>query len=175
MSMRPQHIPDIPKETVQVARAAFPKGNIYMQIRDTLGSIYEDEAFVELFSQRGQSAESPWRLALICVMQFVENLSDRQAAEQAQQIALQSRRQVQQTPEWNAIYNQRAGIEATHSQGIRRSALRRSRYIGLDKTHLQHILIATALNLVRLNDWLSEVPFAKTRFSRFKQLQPEPA
>ncbi len=552
MSMRPRHIPDIPKETVQVARAAFPKGNIYIQIRDTLGSIYEDEAFVELFSQRGQSAESPWRLALICVMQFVENLSDRQAAEavraridwkyglslpltdpgfdfsilsefrtrlveggmeqhlldillsrlqekgllkthrrqrtdsthvlaairtlnrletlgegmrcaldsltvvapewlashiqadwfdrygrrvenyrlpkldkerealgstigadglalleaiyapttpewfrflpavetlrllwvqqfyapqpdgsikwrtvkdlppstiaihsphdlqahysskrsidwvgykvhlteicdddsprfitnvhttlstvtdeqavepihqtlsekallptehlmdcgyvavenlvnaktvygveiigpvredhswqaraglgfdkahflldwdnkiatcpqghkstkwspgqdvtgrrvinvrflgstcracpvrslctqsktqpreltfypQAQQIALQSRRQVQQTPEWNAIYNQRAGIEATHSQGIRRSALRRSRYIGLDKTHLQHILIATALNLVRLNDWLSEVPFAKTRFSRFKQLQPEPA
>jgi transposase len=81
MSMRPRHIPDIPKETVQVARAAFPKGNIYIQIRDTLGSIYEDEAFVELFSQRGQSAESPWRLALICVMQFVENLSDRQAAE----------------------------------------------------------------------------------------------
>jgi transposase len=94
---------------------------------------------------------------------------------QAQQMALQSQRQVQQTPEWNAIYNQRAGIEATHSQGIRRSALRRSRYIGLDKTHLQHILIATALNLVRLNDWLSEVPFAKTRFSCFKQLQPEPA
>ncbi len=86
MSMRPQHIPDIPKETVQVARAAFPKGSIYMQIRDTLGSIY-----------------------------------------------------------------------------------------GLDKTHLQHILIATALNLVRLNAWLSEVPFAKTRFSRFKQLQPKPA
>lgn len=35
----------------------------------------------ELFSEWGQSAESPWRLALICVMQFVENLSDRQAAE----------------------------------------------------------------------------------------------
>lgn len=81
MSMHPQSIPDIPKETVQVAHAAFPKGNIYIQIRDTLGSVYEDEAFVELFSQWGQSAEPPWRLALICVMQFVENLSDRQAAE----------------------------------------------------------------------------------------------
>ncbi len=81
MSIHPQNIPDIPVETVQVARAAFPKGNIYLQIRDTLGSIYEDEAFVELFSQRGQPAESPWRLALICVMQFVENLSDRQAAD----------------------------------------------------------------------------------------------
>ncbi|BAB77508.1 hypothetical protein ACN23B_30920 (plasmid) [Anabaena sp. FACHB-709] len=61
MSIHPQNIPDIPVETVQVARAAFPKGNIYLQIRDTLGSIYEDEAFVELFSQRGQPAESPWR------------------------------------------------------------------------------------------------------------------
>src|SRR4028119_73391 len=81
MSMHPQNIPDIPKENVQVARAAFPKGNIYIQIRDTLGSVYQDEAFVELFSQWGQSAESPWRLALICVMQFGENLSDRQAAE----------------------------------------------------------------------------------------------
>ena len=61
MSIHPQNIPDIPVETVQVARAAFPKGNIYLKIRDTLGSIYEDEAFVELFSQRGQPAESPWR------------------------------------------------------------------------------------------------------------------
>lgn len=94
---------------------------------------------------------------------------------QAQQIALQSRRQAQHTPEFHAVYSQRAGIEATHSQGIRRSALRRSRYIGLDKTHLQHILIAVALNLVRLDAWLGEVPFAKTRFARFKQLQQQPA
>ncbi len=79
--MRPQSIPDIPIETVEVARAAFPKGNIYLQLRDALGSIYEDEAFVELFSRWGQPAESPWRLALICVMQFIENLSDRQAAD----------------------------------------------------------------------------------------------
>jgi len=92
----------------------------------------------------------------------------------ARQMALQSRRQQQQTPEWKETYNQRAGIEATHSQGIRRSALRRSRYIGLLKTHLQHILIASALNLVRLDAWLSGIPFAKTRSSRFKQLQSTP-
>lgn len=66
---------------MEVARAAFPKGNIYLQIRDALGSIYKDEAFVELFSQWGQSADSAWRLALISVMQLVENLSDRQAAD----------------------------------------------------------------------------------------------
>ena len=57
------------------------------------------------------------------------------------------------------------------SQGIRRTSLRRSRYIGLAKTHLQHILIATALNLVRLDAWLNDVPIAKTRISRFKKLQ----
>ncbi len=79
--MHPQNIPDIPKETVEVARASFPKGNIYMQIRDTLGSIFDDENFLDLFPLKGKSAFSPWRLALVCIMQFMENLSDRQAAD----------------------------------------------------------------------------------------------
>jgi len=64
-----------------VARAAFPKGNVYMQIRDVLGTIYEDEDFSELFEVRGRPAITPWRLALVTVMQFCEGLSDRQAAE----------------------------------------------------------------------------------------------
>ena len=90
---------------------------------------------------------------------------------QAEYTALQTRRQSQETPEFLKIYHQRAGVEATLSQGIRRTCLRRSRYIGLAKTHLQHILIATALNLVRLDAWLNDVPIAKTRVSRFKKLQ----
>ncbi len=81
MSLHPQPIPPVPDETVRVARAAFPKGNIYLKIRDTLGSIYVDEDFADLFSVKGQPAQSPWRLALICVMQYMENLSDRQAAD----------------------------------------------------------------------------------------------
>ncbi|MBD2035516.1 transposase [Leptolyngbya sp. FACHB-321] len=81
MSMQPQPIPPVPDDTAVVAQAAFPKGNLYLQIRDTLGSIYQDESFVSLFSRRGQPAQSPWRLALVCVMQFIENLSDRQAAD----------------------------------------------------------------------------------------------
>ncbi len=81
MSMQPQSIPSVPPDTEAVARAAFPKGNIYVLLRDNLGSIYSDVDFAALFSQRGQPAQSPWRLALISVMQFVENLSDRQAAE----------------------------------------------------------------------------------------------
>jgi transposase len=80
MSLKPQAIGPVPEETARIARAAYPKGNIYIRLRDTLGTIYEDEQFADLFPQRGQPAESPWRLALVCVMQFLEGLSDRQAA-----------------------------------------------------------------------------------------------
>jgi transposase len=81
MSLHPQQIPPVPAETALVAKAAFPKGNMYIQIRDTLGSIYIDSDFADLFSVQGQPAQSPWRLALICIMQYMENLSDRQVAE----------------------------------------------------------------------------------------------
>jgi transposase len=81
MSLKPQAIGPVPEETARIARASYPKGNIYMQLRDTLGTIYEDEQFVDLFPQRGQPAETPWRLALVCVLQFREGLSDRQAAD----------------------------------------------------------------------------------------------
>jgi transposase len=52
-----------------------------MQMRDTLGSIYHDEQFADLFPSRGQPAEAPWRLALVTVFQFLERLPDRQAAD----------------------------------------------------------------------------------------------
>jgi transposase len=81
MSMHPQEISPVPEETARVARAANPKGNVYMRMRDELGSIYEDQMFTALFPRRGQPAEAPWRLALVTVMQYMEGLSDRQAAE----------------------------------------------------------------------------------------------
>src|SRR5437588_7563340 len=81
MSMRPQEISPVPEETARVARAANPKGNTYMNMRDELGSIYEDQMFAALFPRRGQPAEAPWRLALVTVMQYMEGLSDRQAAD----------------------------------------------------------------------------------------------
>jgi transposase len=56
-----------------------------MQIRDHLGAIYEDQSFADLFSKRGQPAEAPWRLVLVCIFQFLEGLTDRQAAEAVQQ------------------------------------------------------------------------------------------
>jgi hypothetical protein len=58
MSMRPQEISPVPEETARVARAANPKGNVYMRMRDELGSIYEDQMFVALFPRRGQPAEA---------------------------------------------------------------------------------------------------------------------
>jgi len=81
MSLQPSPIAPVPEETARVARAAFPKGNRYLEIRDVLGTIYTDEMFADLFSHRGQPTEAPWRLALVTVFQFLEGLSDRQAAE----------------------------------------------------------------------------------------------
>jgi transposase len=81
MSLKPQELGPIPEETARVARAAYPKGNVFMRMRDELGVIYQDEAFAQLFSHTGQPAEAPWRLALVTVMQFAEGLSDRQAAD----------------------------------------------------------------------------------------------
>lgn len=79
MSLHPEAAVSIPEETARVARAAFPKGTDAMIMRDELGTIYE--SFADLFPTCGKSAEAPWRLALITVLQFSEGLSDRQAAD----------------------------------------------------------------------------------------------
>ena len=82
MTLHPLDLWVIPKETAPVARAAFPKGNVYMMMYDQLGQLYVDRDFQSLFpSNCGQSAMSPGKLALIRVMQFAEGLSDRQTAE----------------------------------------------------------------------------------------------
>jgi transposase len=81
MSLRTSLDATIPEETIRVARAAFPKGNVFMQMRDALGPLYTNAQFASLFSHTGQPAEDPARLALILVMQFAEGLSDRQAAD----------------------------------------------------------------------------------------------
>lgn len=81
MSLKPEAISPVPEETARIARAAFPKGSLYLRLRDELGTLYQDELFADLFSSRGQPAEVPWRLALVTVMQFLEGLPDRQAAE----------------------------------------------------------------------------------------------
>jgi transposase len=81
MALHPRQADPIPEETARVARAAFPDGNPYMRMRDELDAIYKDEQFIALFPSRGKPAAPPWRLALVTIFQFAENLSDRQAAD----------------------------------------------------------------------------------------------
>jgi transposase len=88
---------------------------------------------------------------------------------------LQTARRWQRTDEFRQRYAARAGIDATHAQAVRRSGLRRSRYIGLDKTRLQHVATATAVNLLRIAAWCAGTPFAKTRCSHFAGLESSTA
>src|SRR4051812_687753 len=81
MSLRSEPVGEIPAETARVARAAFPKGTVVTRLRDAFDALYEDEDFRSLYPARGQPGLPPWRLALVTVFQFLEHLSDRQAAD----------------------------------------------------------------------------------------------
>jgi transposase len=85
---------------------------------------------------------------------------------------LQAARQRQATDAFRVKYATRAGIEGTLSQAVRRSDMRHARYVGLAKTHLQNLFIATALNVLRSIAWLDERPRARTRRSAFIKLAP---
>lgn len=71
----------IPPETVSVACAALDEDNRYLKLRKQFGTVFDDWAFAELFPTRGQPAATPWRLALVTILQFAEGLSDRDASD----------------------------------------------------------------------------------------------
>ncbi len=81
MVLHPQSMKPIPPLTQEIAHQVFPQGNLYLSLRDELGTFYQDEDFAELYSSEGQPALHPGCLALVCVMQYMANLSDRGAAE----------------------------------------------------------------------------------------------
>jgi transposase len=89
-------------------------------------------------------------------------------------LALKARRERTKAPEYKAEYARRAGIEGTISQGVRVLRLRRTRYIGLARTHLGHVLMAAGMNLLRVGDWLAGTIRAKTRPSPFAMLMAQP-
>lgn len=95
-----------------------------------------------------------------------------QVRDQVHYLVLQAARERQKTEVFKTQYTARAGIEGTISQGTRTSDLRRSRYIGLPKTRLLHLLIAAALNFIRVAAWLADTPRARTRQSAFARLAP---
>lgn len=88
----------------------------------------------------------------------------------AQYEALKQRREQEETKEFTKVYAKRAGIEGTISQAVRTMGIRRSRYIGQEKTHLQHVATGAALNLVRCLAWFEGLPRAQTRRSAFARL-----
>ncbi len=88
---------------------------------------------------------------------------------------LAARRVEQQTSEFEQKYHLRAGIEGTISQGVRQFDLRRTRYFGLAKTHLQHVATACAINLMRFFNWSNYLTKARTRITALASLRTESA
>lgn len=91
---------------------------------------------------------------------------------QNQHEALQAARQRQKSEAFKEAYARRAGIEGTISQAVYALTMRRSRYRGKAKVHLQHVATAAAMNLMRVINWLNGLSMAETRKSRFAQLAP---
>jgi transposase len=81
MSMQPQPWPEVPASTAKIARRAFRKGSLAIRARDELGAWYQDEAFGATYGTRGAPGISPAQLAMVTVLQFTEDLTDRQAAD----------------------------------------------------------------------------------------------
>ncbi len=72
---------EVPEATAAVALKVASKRNIYIKMRQALGSVFRNDEFAELFGKEGRPSEAPWRLALVLVFQFLEDASDREAAE----------------------------------------------------------------------------------------------
>jgi transposase len=82
MTLRVQPFPPVPDHIAAAVRAAFPKGNLYVDLRAEFGTLYEDQLFADLYPSAGRPVEVvPWRLTLVLVMQYIEGLTDRQAAD----------------------------------------------------------------------------------------------
>jgi transposase len=82
MTWRPHPLPPVPETTAAVVQAAFPTGNLYSDLRTEFGTLYAQALLADLSADRGHPSEvAPWRLALVMVMQYIEGLTDRQAAD----------------------------------------------------------------------------------------------
>jgi transposase len=157
MSLKAQPICPVPQETARIARAAYPKGNLCMQMRDVLGTIYVDADFAELFPKEGQPAEAPWRLALVTVLQFVENLSDQQAAD-----AVRGR------IDWKYLLN----LDLTNA-GFDASVLSEFRTRLIDQ-HAEELLLEKMLTLFGHKGWLKARGRQRTDESACASQDPRP-
>ena len=58
MSLHQEEIGAIPEETARIAKAVFRQGNLCLRLRDVLGTIYDNQAFADLFPKMGRPAEA---------------------------------------------------------------------------------------------------------------------
>lgn len=170
-----------------------------VQVRDRLGELFPDAAFADGFGRAGKPGWSPGRLALVTVLQKATNLTDRQAADEVRENlswkyalglaledpkgrrlslyprelteAVRTARAQQQDGTWQRNYALRAGVEGAIRQATHTTGLRRARYRGLAKTHLDHTTGAAALNLIRLHAWWHGRPLDRTNHCHLARLQ----
>jgi transposase len=149
-------------------QATCPGGHVSIQWDERIDSRGNDSVYIRFAKadcgpcpHRAQCTKAPRRALAL--------------RPQRQYQALQERRTAEETEAFAREYARRAGIEGTISQGVRAFGLRRAKYIGLAKTHLQHVLTAAAIDFVRVAQWLDAVPLAQTRQSSFvKLMTPQP-
>ena len=155
----------------EAQQAQCPQGQ--RSVKWTLGRSQTGESVMRIRFDRAICRACPTRSACTTSPEAPRQLT---VKPQALHEALQTARQRQETPEFRAQYALRAGVESTLSQAVRRFDLRQSRYIGLARTHLQQVLTATAMNIVRVIDWLrGRLQGDKKRpAGRFARLAPGP-
>ena len=89
--------------------------------------------------------------------------------------AISAARAGQDTQQWKDRYKTRAGVEGTMGQSTHVTGIRRARYLGLDKTRLEHLAAATAINLIRLDAWYNGNPIDRTRTTHLQRVSLTPA
>jgi hypothetical protein len=136
----------------------------------TIAADGRKRGLVKIKFAKADCVPCPWRPQCTRAKDGRRTLTLRQPEEG---MALARARARMGTAEFTAAYGQRAGVEGTLSLGVRVCDLRRSRYIGAEKTHLQHLLTAAAMNFLWLGRWLSGAPPAKTRRTPFVRLMDE--
>jgi transposase len=170
--------PDLPSLIVNVETtpATTPDDTMLAVVHASLAKrdLLPDEHLVDKgYTDSRVLVDSPQRFGVEIVGPVAEDPSwQAHTSAREQHEALRAARERQATPTFRERYAARAGIEATHAQAVRRSGLRNSRYLGLAKTHLQHVATAVAINLVRLGEWWAGHAKAPTRRSHFAALNP---
>jgi transposase len=155
----------------EAQQARCPQG--YTSVKWTPGRDVSGDPVIRIRFDRATCRVCPTRQVCTTAKDAPRQLTVRP---QAHHEAIQAARLRQETPEFKAQYALRSGVESSLSQGIRRFDLRQSRYIGLARTHLQQLLTAVAMNVVRVIAWLWGQPLGERRRKpgHFAQLAPHP-